>query len=259
MRVAVLFDIHGNLPALEAVLGEVRQRGVDRVVVGGDVIPGPMSAECLALLRDLPEPTDFVFGNGELDVIAAHLGQPLPNIPPPIVEILQWTAGQLSEEDRGWVMGWDETVTLEGLGGGDGVLVCHAVPQNPRDIFTDATPESALLPVFSEVRPGVILCGHTHLTFDRQVGRHRVINPGSVGMPFGDPGAYWALVTELDVESCYTSFDLSAAAARVSETAYPQAAGFAQGYVLAPPTAEKMRTSLEAGSIANRPQPDAKS
>ena len=70
MRVAGLFDIHGNLPALEAVLQQVREIGVDRVVVGGDVVPGPMPRETLGCLLGLDLPAQFIHGNCELAVLA---------------------------------------------------------------------------------------------------------------------------------------------------------------------------------------------
>ena len=70
MHVAALYDIHGNLPALEAVLHEIREAGVDRVVVGGDVVPGPMPRETLRRLLDLDLPVHFIHGNCELAVLA---------------------------------------------------------------------------------------------------------------------------------------------------------------------------------------------
>ena len=68
MRVATICDIHGNLPALDAVLQDIRQAGVDQIVVAGDVLPGPMPRETLVRLLDLDPPAQFVYGNGELAV-----------------------------------------------------------------------------------------------------------------------------------------------------------------------------------------------
>ena len=70
MRVAALYDIHGNLPALDAVLEDIRQVGVDRIVVGGDVLPGPMPRETMARLLELNIPTQFIYGNGDLAMLA---------------------------------------------------------------------------------------------------------------------------------------------------------------------------------------------
>lgn len=70
MRVATLYDIHGNLPALEAVLQDIQQANVDQIVVGGDVVPGPMPRETLQMLLDLDRPVHFIQGNGELAILA---------------------------------------------------------------------------------------------------------------------------------------------------------------------------------------------
>jgi len=90
MRVAALYDIHGNLPALEAVLRDVRSVGVDQIVVGGDVLPGPMPSESLAQLFDLDIPVQFIRGNGEREVIA-----PTGAVPEPYRESIRWNGEQL--------------------------------------------------------------------------------------------------------------------------------------------------------------------
>jgi predicted phosphodiesterase len=69
MQVAAIYDIHGNLPALEAVLQEIRQAEIDHVVVGGDVLPGPMPRETLEYLLALEIPAQYIFGNGEVAVL----------------------------------------------------------------------------------------------------------------------------------------------------------------------------------------------
>src|SRR5207244_4559481 len=74
MRVAALYDIHGNLPALEAVLQDIRQANVGQIVVGGDVVPGPMPRETLTRLLDLDLPTHFIYGNGELAILGQIAG-----------------------------------------------------------------------------------------------------------------------------------------------------------------------------------------
>jgi len=81
MQVAALYDIHGNLPALEAVLEEVCRREVDVIVVGGDVVPGPMAGEALSRLLSLGQPVRFIRGNCETEVLAAIDGKPLSPMP----------------------------------------------------------------------------------------------------------------------------------------------------------------------------------
>ena len=238
MRVAALYDIHGNLPALNAVLHEVRDARVDRVVVGGDLFPGPLCNEALARLRELDVPVDFIRGNGETAVIAQKRGSPPPGVPEQHRPIIEWVAHELEEEDATFVATWPLThrLTIPGLGE---VLFCHATPRNEFEIFLPTTAEDKLLPVFEGVGQPVIVCGHSHMPFDRRVGRHRVVNAGSIGMPFGPPGADWLMLGP-DVELRHTDYDLAAAASVIRETAYPDAESFAATYILNPPSAEKM-------------------
>jgi diadenosine tetraphosphatase ApaH/serine/threonine PP2A family protein phosphatase len=101
------------------------------------------------------------------------------------------------------------------------------------------TPEDRLLPVFEGLNAAVVICGHTHMQFDRRIGSIRVVNAGSVGMPFGEPGAYWVLLGP-DVQLRHTAYDLRKAAERIRETNDPQAQDFAAQYVLEPPSEGKM-------------------
>lgn len=107
------------------------------------------------------------------------------------------------------------------------------------ECFTRLTPEDRLLPVFAGVNVPVVICGHTHMPFDRMVGSVRVVNAGSVGMPFGEPGAHWLLLGP-DVQLRHTAYDLARAAERIRDTNYPQAQDFAANYVLQPPSEAMM-------------------
>lgn len=236
MRIAALYDIHGNLPALEAVIREFRGRDVDAVVVGGDVVPGPMPAETLACLLDLDWPTHFLLGNGESDILAHLGGASIDHVREPFRELVQWSGDQFSAEQREALSSWPATVRLELPGRGE-VVFCHATPRNNRDIFTKRTPDAPLLPIFNEANAPLVVCGHTHMPFDRMVGTIRVVNAGSVGMPFGHTGASWLLL-DPDVRLQRTTYDLERAAERIRATAYPQATSFAAQNVLAPPSEE---------------------
>jgi predicted phosphodiesterase len=238
MRVAVLNDIHGNLPALNAVLHEVREARVDRVVVGGDVVPGPLCVEVLARLQELDVPTDFIRGNGETAVSAARRGEAPPGVPAQYRPTIEWVARQLEDEQAQFIATWPLTVNLSIPGLGD-VLFCHATPRNEFEIFLPTTADEKLLPVFDGVQAAVVVCGHTHMQFDRRVGRHRIVNAGSIGMPFGPAGADWLLLGP-DVELRHTTYDLAAAASVVRETGYPGAESFAAESILNPPSAQKM-------------------
>lgn len=238
MRVVALYDIHGNLPALEAVLQEIGEAEVDRVVVGVDVVPGPMSREALTCLLALDIPVQFIQGNCEVAVLAEMAGRDPGRLPEQAREAVRWTAQQLHPEYERLLAGWPKTLRLEVPGLGE-VLFCHATPRNENECFTRLTPEDRLLPVFEGLHAPVVICGHTHMQFDRRIGSIRVVNAGSVGMPFGEPGAYWLLLGP-DVQLRRTRYDLTKAAERIRETNYPQAQDFAEQYLLEPPSEGKM-------------------
>ncbi|HEV8337456.1 MAG TPA: metallophosphoesterase family protein [Candidatus Polarisedimenticolia bacterium] len=237
MRVAAIYDIHGNLPALEAVLKDIREAEVDHVVVGGDVLPGPMPRETLLRLLGLTLPTQFIYGNGDREVLAQMADTETDwfrTAPQEWREPVRWTAQQLHEDHQRVLACWPATCRLDIDGLGE-VLFCHATPRSDMECFTRLTPEDRLLPIFEEVHESVVVCGHTHMQFDRTVGRVRVVNAGSVGMPFGEPGAYWLLLGT-DVQLRHTPYDLVKAAERIRDTTYPQAESFAARGVLQPPT-----------------------
>jgi len=258
MRVAAIYDIHGNLPALDAVLDDIRRGGVDQIIVGGDVVPGPLPRETLARVRDLGIPTRFIYGNGELAVLAqlaandpagimywgTASGAPLPE---PHREVLRWTAQQLQPDEAALIAGWPATISIE-IDGVGPTLFCHATPRNETEIFTRATPEARLLPVFEGLNESVVVCGHTHMQFDRLVGGTRVVNAGSVGMPFGIAGAYWLLLGP-DIQLRRTDYDLDKAAERIRATGYPQAADFAARYVLKPPSEADITAAFAASEL----------
>ncbi len=238
MRVAAIYDIHGNLPALEAVLQDIRQAEVDRVVVGGDVVPGPMPRQAIARLLDLDIPVQFIQGNGDRAVLEQMAGTETGSIPEQFREVMRHSAQQLDPEHERLLASWPKTFRVEipGLGA---VLFCHATPRNDTEIFTRLTPEDRLLPAFAGVNESVVICGHTHMQFDRMIGKIRVVNAGSVGMPYGEAGAFWLLLGP-DVHLRHTPYDLAKAASRIRETNYPQAEEFAAGNILQTPLEEEM-------------------
>jgi predicted phosphodiesterase len=249
MRVAALYDIHGNLPALEAVLQDICHAAVDRVVVGGDVLPGPMQHDTLTSLLDLDVPVQFIQGNCEVAVLAQIAGVDPATLPEQAREAVRWSAQQLHPEHERLLAGWPKTLRVEipGLGG---VLFCHATPRNENEYFTRLTAEDRLLPVFEGLDVALVVCGHTHMQFDRMIGSTRVVNAGSVGMPFGEPGADWLLLGP-DVQLRHTPYDVTKAAERIRETDYPDARDFAARYVLQPPSEREM---LQVFSGDERPQ-----
>jgi len=247
MRVAALYDIHGNLPALEAVLADIARSGIDRIVVGGDVVCGPMTRGVLDRLRQLDRPVHFIHGNAEVAVLdemagAAHT-HPFPE---PILEVLRWEAAQLRAE-QSTLAAWPKTHRMPVPGLGD-VLFCHATPRDEDEIFVRTTPEEVLLPIFEPPGAAVVVCGHTHMQFDRRIGRVRVVNAGSVGMPFAPPGAYWLLLGPA-VELRHTTYDLDRAVTRIRASGYPQAEQFATSYVLQPPSEAAMLQAFSGAAL----------
>ena len=216
------------------MLEDIKSAGVERIIVGGDVLPGPMPHETIARLLALDVPVQFIHGNGDRVVRAQMNGQEPTEVPEPFRDIIRWTAAQLSREDEQLLASWPLTLRVQVQGLGD-VFVCHATPRNDLEIFTRLTPEEPLLPVFAGVDAPLVVCGHTHMQFDRKVGATRVVNAGSVGMPFQDPGAYWLLLGP-DVQLRKTTYDLEKAARLVRQTTYPRADEFAARNILQPPT-----------------------
>lgn len=249
MRIAALYDIHGNLPALEAVLDEIRRERVDRVVIGGDVLPGPMPRETLDCLLSLEIPVAFIYGNGDLAAMAQRdaknpaeakywgtgSGAPLPE---PFLTATRWSGEQLTSDQAREVARWPKTLAIDADALGR-VLLCHGTPRSETEIFTRLVPEDRLLPVFAGTGADIVVCGHTHMQFDRTIGGTRVVNAGSIGMPFGEPGAYWLLLGP-DIELRRTDYDLAGAAERIRRSGYPQAEEFAAHNVLCPPTEQQM-------------------
>jgi predicted phosphodiesterase len=243
MRIAALFDIHANLPALDAVLDEVRHADVDRIVLGGDVLPGPMPNDTLERLRQLDIPVQGIHGNGELAMLA-QLAAADPTdvtywgttsgavLPEKYREWVRWNARQLRADEARLLAGWPKTFRLHVPEIGD-VLFCHGTPTSETDAFTRLTPEEVLLPVFDGLGVSLVVCGHTHMQFDRMIGSTRVVNAGSVGYPFGRTGADWLLLGP-DIQLQHTSYDLDAAAVRIRATVFPGAHEFADG-ILQPP------------------------
>jgi predicted phosphodiesterase len=237
VTVAVLNDVHGNLTALEAVLDEVRAARADRIVVGGDVFPGPLSHLALRTLVTCGMPVDFIYGNGEVAVLDELAGR-TPRIPEPYRPSLRWNAAQLNSAERAMMARWPMTLRMTVPPIGE-VLLCHATPRDENEIFTNVTPEDRLRPIFDPVNAALVVCGHTHIVMDRTIGATRVVNPGSVGMPVGRAGADW-MVLGPGIEFRHSNYDLQSAVERVRASGYPGAEEFAAKHILQPPSEEDM-------------------
>jgi putative phosphoesterase len=220
MRVAAIYDIHGNLPALEAALAAIDEADVDLILVGGDIAWGPLPRETVERLMRLA--ARFVRGDADRDVVESD------------DEVSRWCAEQLTEEQLDFLTAQPEalTVDVDGLGR---TVFCHGSPRSDRDRITVGTADEKVLPMLSGVAERVVVCGHTHAQFDRMFGEHRVVNPGSVGLQFGERGAHWAILGP-DVEFQRTEYDHDDAVARIRASGGPVAEAFVER-VLSPPPA----------------------
>ena len=231
MKVAALYDVHGNLPALEAVLVEVEREEPDVVLVGGDVSSGPFPVECLELLRALGQSAVWIRGNADR-------------------ELGDWPAVQLSDEQRAFLRGLDETIVLDVDALGP-VLFCHGSPRSDDEIMTERSPDLRLEAALADVREQTVVHGHTHVAYDRRFGLYRLICPGSVGMPYADePGACWGMFGP-DYTGRVTPYDYETAADRIRGSEWPQAEQLAADNVLTVPAADEAIDFFERMAAAD--------
>jgi predicted phosphodiesterase len=226
MRVAALYDIHGNLPALEAVLPEVEREAPDLIVVGGDVALGPMPNETLDRLIDLQGRGRVVFvrGNTDREIVDLYDGTSTLGESGAADDIWlrreAWVAQRISEAQRDFLASFPETVAFDIAGLGP-TLFCHGSPRRDDEIITRVTPEARLDAMLAGTAKNIVVCGHTHVQFDRAHRGKRIVNAGSVGMHTeGRPGAYWLLIGP-DVDRRRTPYDVDDAVSRIRATDYP--------------------------------------
>ena len=238
MRVAALYDVHGNLPALEAVLSDPRCEAADVIVSGGDLVAGPFPAECLDLLVSLGERVRFLMGNGDREIAS-----------PPDDQWQEaasaWCASRLVPDQLAHARAWPLTIELDvpGLGA---ILFCHATPRSDLPILTRATPDEDVAAELDGTTADVIVCGHTHVQYDRHVAGTRLVNAGSVGMPYeGSPGARWAIFGDEQVEHVSTSYDVERARAVLAETGFPMFDAWFADSLRGAVTADEATTEFE--------------
>ncbi|MGW4897571.1 metallophosphoesterase family protein [Kitasatospora sp. NPDC004240] len=223
-RVAVLSDIHGVLPALEAVLAEPDVRNADLIVLNGDIACGPQPVQVLDLLTGLGDRAVWVRGNADRELVEYRRGTRTA-IPDPIGPS---AAERLRDDQVDLLEGLPLSVTLdvEGLGP---VLFCHATPRDDEEVVLVDSTLDRYREVFEglDERIGTVVTGHTHMPFTRLALGRLVVNPGSVGMPYGRAGAHWALLGP-GVQQRTTRFDVDSAAARiVADSTFDRAAEWA--------------------------------
>jgi predicted phosphodiesterase len=233
MRVAVLSDIHGNLPALEAVLAEVDAAGVDAIVLNGDLADGPLPAETLDLLEELGERAIWVGGNGDRWLAEAFDGRYRPT-GGDVDGLIGWAATRLLPRHRDRLAALPLTVSLDVDGLGP-VAFCHATARDDNEMILVDSPIERYWDAFGGLGEQVVVVGHSHMPFDRLADRRRVVNPGSVGMPYGHGGAGWALLGP-DVVLRRTGYDPASAAQVLGASTMPGIEEFVAENVLTTPS-----------------------
>lgn len=193
MRVAVLADIHGNLPALEAAIADAEAAGADTYVLNGDIAAGPLPAQTLDRLVALGDRAVWVHGNAERELIDAYDGKISSDLPESIRAVLVSSAAAMQPRHRDLIADLPLSVRLDVDGLGP-VRFCHATARDDQEIVLVDSPVAWYQDAFAGVEEETVVLGHTHMPFDRLVDRRRFICPGSVGMPYGRAGAHWALL-----------------------------------------------------------------
>jgi putative phosphoesterase len=232
MVVAAIADIHANLHALQAVLADDRFRSADEVVILGDSIAGPFPAETFDLLEDLGARARILKGNADRLVLEED------------TEASRWRRQRLGPERLATVSAWPQwfPIELPGLGK---VRCCHATPRSDEEIVTRFTPADELASVLADTEEPVVIGGHTHVQLDRSVPGHRLLNAGSVGLPYeGRRGAFWALLGP-DVEFVRTVYDVDAAAEAIRAVGYPEVDAH-ESSLLEPPDPEDVSKYFES-------------
>jgi putative phosphoesterase len=231
MRVAALADVHGNAPALAAVLEEAERERPDLVVFCGDLTWGSLPQETLALVRTVPIAARFVRGNADRAVGTDLEGRGA------------WMVSAHTEKDLAFLRAFEETVIVDvdRLGR---TCFAHGSPRSDEECVTRRTPDERIREFSEGIAADVFVTAHTHMQYDRRAAGLRLVNPGSVGLPYETtPGAYWAMLGP-DVELRRTDYDVEDAIARMRETDDPRVEAIVE-LMLEPPVQDEVIEDAE--------------
>lgn len=231
--VAILSDIHGNLPALEAVLNDVRAAQPDVIVLNGDLVDGPFPAQTFDLLDRLGGLAVWLRGNGDRWLAEAARGD-FRHDDGETRDLIAWSAGQLSVDQLNRLEALPLTHQLSRADFGE-IGICHATARDDNEMFLVDSSFGHAADAFRDLASGTVIVGHSHMPFDRLFDRRRIVNTGSVGMPYGHAGAAWALVGT-DIVLKRTPYNVGDACARIVASGMPGAAHFADAYVRQTPS-----------------------
>jgi predicted phosphodiesterase len=201
------------------------EAGDAQLVFGGDLAAGPMPAETLDRIMALD--ALVLRGNADRMLLEGPSGG--------LVD--EWMVGQLADRHREYIAALPEQIDLDVKGVGP-VLFCHGSPRSDEEMMLATTPDEWMREMLADVEADVVVCGHTHMQFDRHVDRWRVVNAGSVGLAYGAPGAHW-LALGPGVEHRRTPYDANAFADRVKTLEWPIAERFAEENVRTVPSEQE--------------------
>lgn len=242
MRLAALYDIHGNVFALDAVLRDLEREQVDVVLIGGDVAYGPFVRDALDRLLALGGRAVWIRGNADRELVDFATGNSRA-VPPELHAALAWEAATIPPAHVEFLARLPHRTSLHVGALGD-VLFCHGSPRRDDEVLTRLTPPERLSAALRDVSQALVVCGHTHVPFDRRAEAHRVVNAGSVGLAYGEAVASWALLGD-DVTLKRTTYDREEAARAIRGSGHPLAEAFEQA-ILAPPSAEDATAFFES-------------
>jgi putative phosphoesterase len=217
--IAILSDIHGILPALDAVLAEPDVIAADRIVLPGDIAAGPQPIAVLDRLLRLGDRAIWVRGNADREMADVARGRIASSGDP----ISDWAASQLPDRYVTILDSLPHPLLISVAGFGD-VLICHGTPRDENEIVLVDTGMERWEEVLRDVPVSVstIVCGHTHIPFVRLAHGRTIVNPGSIGLPYGLSGAHWAMLRDGSITLRRTIYDVQAACdAIVSGSTFP--------------------------------------
>ncbi|MFT8363321.1 MAG: metallophosphoesterase family protein [Sporolactobacillus sp.] len=253
MRIAALYDIHGNFPALKAVLDELNDLKPDRVVIGGDIVSGSMPVQTLECLLNLKRnvKVTFIQGNGDREVIEASKGLELNGLSEQGKKKQRWVAEQLTEKQIEFLSSFERTASIHVDNMGN-ILFCHATPFSDSDIFTPESDIKRIGQLFEAVEQPIIVCGHTHMQFKLELEKKVIFNAGSVGMPFAKrSGAYWFFIDsdQATINFKQTFYDLNLASKLLRTSGDPYVEEFVNHNLLHVPTPREAMEMLNKISL----------
>ena len=209
------------------------EAGNATLVFGGDLAAGPAPAEALDRIIGLD--ALVIRGNADRELLSEEI--------PSGGLVGEWVVAQLEDRHREFIAALPETVELDVTGVGR-VLFCHGSPRSDEEMILRTTPDERLRDMLQGVEADVVVCGHTHMQFDRVVDGIRVVNAGSVGLAYGGPGAHW-LALGPGVEHRRTAYDNEGFADHVAASDWPLAARFAEENIRNHPSEEEALAFLE--------------